>query len=390
MYFRNKLLKALLAPFLFHVDDASGGGGFDMSSAVDSVAEGLGLGLEEKSNDGGNADAGTGGGDAAGSTGGDADTGGGTGDDDQSGGEGDKKPPEASTGDAKGQTPDASGKPAGTPAPVVAPRTWRPEAAAAWETLPQAVKDEVLKREEDMFRGLEGYKEAAAKGKAFGDVFAPFAQILQQAGADQVALTKEFLNAHMTFTMGAPAQKQALLDKILDGYDLRGFVAPTTADPNAPFVAPEVQALQKDLKAVQSQLADQRAAAQREAQSQQAQIRAKMEAEVAAFEADPANIHFKDVMGMIPQLLQSGLAKGLKDAYEQAVMLNPLTREKELARRTAEASAKAEQEAKAKAEAARAAAAANVRTKAKQASGTAPLGSIDDTLKAAYARMSGS
>ena len=46
-------------------------------------------------------------------------------------------------------------------AALAPPKTWRAEALAKWETLPAEVQREVLKREEDIFKGLESYKADA-------------------------------------------------------------------------------------------------------------------------------------------------------------------------------------------------------------------------------------
>jgi hypothetical protein len=70
-----------------------------------------------------------------------------------------------------------------TTAPVVtdptasalqAPKTWRPEAAAKFSALPPEVQQEVLKREEDIFKGLEAYKADAGIGKAVKSVLQPY------------------------------------------------------------------------------------------------------------------------------------------------------------------------------------------------------------------------
>jgi hypothetical protein len=65
--------------------------------------------------------------------------------------------------------------------------------------------------------------------------------------------------------------------------------------------------------------------------------------------------------------------------------LNPEVREKEVTRRNNEAQTQTRAKAQEAAAKAKAAAAANLRTTAKDASSTAPLGTMDDTLSKAYA-----
>ena len=52
------------------------------------------------------------------------------------------------------------------------PKTWRKEALEHWATIPDTVRAEILKREDDMFRGLEGYKSQANIGRAFQETLA--------------------------------------------------------------------------------------------------------------------------------------------------------------------------------------------------------------------------
>ena len=68
---------------------------------------------------------------------------------------------------------DGQGDP---PAPdsVAPPKTWRSEAAGMWAQLPPAVQQEVLKREADIFQGIEQYRDLAQTGRAFQQTLAPF------------------------------------------------------------------------------------------------------------------------------------------------------------------------------------------------------------------------
>ena len=71
------------------------------------------------------------------------------------------------------------------PAPaeaLPAPKTWRPDAAAKWAELPPEVQQEVLKREQDIFKGLETYKADATVGRSVNQIIAPYLPMLEAAG----------------------------------------------------------------------------------------------------------------------------------------------------------------------------------------------------------------
>lgn len=268
-------------------------------------------------------------------------------------------------------------EPAAPPAPAVpaveAPKTWRPEAAAKFATLPPEVQQEVLKREEDIFKGLNAYKADADIGKSIKSMIQPHEQLFRSQGVNPFQQISSLINAHVALATGSPEQRLQIFQRVAQSYgvELGG---------EAPYADPQVSALQKQLSDLQSRL-------QGREQQEAEQARSKLQAEIDAFATDPAHQYFEEVANDIAGLLRSGAAADLKEAYEKAVWANPTTRVKEQARLAAETEAKAKAEAAERVKQARKATSANVKSSAKAASGTAPLGSIDDTLNAALASI---
>ena len=269
------------------------------------------------------------------------------------------------------ETVEPEVKPEATLAP---PKTWRAEALAKWETLPAEVQREVLKREEDIFKGLESYKADAQIGRSLNQVLSPYMPMLQQAGVDPMQQVTSLMQAHHGLATGTPEQKQRFFSELARMYNVP--LSGELAGEESPFTDPQVAALQKEIAALKSKTS---AREQQEA----ATVRATLQKEIDSFAADPKNVYFDEVATDIAALLKSGTASTLAEAYEKAIWLNPATRVKEQSRLTAETEAKAKAEAEAKAAAAKKATAANVRSSPKSASAAAPLGSIDDTLSAA-------
>lgn len=252
-----------------------------------------------------------------------------------------------------------------------APRTWRKEASEKWATLPPEVQREVLKREEDIFRGLEAYKSDAHVGKSVQHILAPYLPILQAANLDPLQQIDGLMRAHHALATGTPEQKAAVFQRLAQEYQV-------SLGGETPYVDPQVAALQKQLSEVQSRLMGR--------ERQEAEVaRTTLQREIDTFAADPAHPHFDEVANDIAGLLRSGAAQNLSDAYEKAIWLNPVTRGKEQARLAALETAAAEK----RAQEARRAASANVRSKSKSAGATAPTGSIDDTLAATLAAING-
>ena len=262
---------------------------------------------------------------------------------------------------------------ASTPSSPV-PRTWRPEAAAEWAKVPPVVQAEILKREEDMFRGLEGYKADAGLGKAVAQVLQPYDSVFKQYNLNPLQQISGLLQTHHQLSFGSQAEKMAILNKLVTDYGI------VETGEEAPYVDPQVKALREELQTLKSGL-------QGVHQQREAEVRSSLAKELDAFTKDPANADFETVANDIAVLLQSKQATSLREAYDKAVWLNPVTRAKQVARETAAANEKAKKEADAKAEEVRKATAANIKTRAKPASSTTPLGSMDDTLEAQLARI---
>jgi hypothetical protein len=290
-------------------------------------------------------------------------------------------------------TPEPTPSPAAEPVPVVAdptatppqaadptaepPKTWRKEASAVWATLPPEAKAEVLKREEDIFKGIESYKVDATFGKTLKGVLAPYEGILKQHNIDPVQQVGSLLQAHYTLATGTPEARAGMFQRLAADY---GIDLSQLSGGEAPYIDPTVRALQSELAGVKSQLS----AAER---GRQAEVAAANSKQVDAFASDTKNVYFNEVADQMATLLQRGIVGTLQEAYDQAVWLNPVTRAKEVARSSAEAAKTAGAEAATKAALTKKATAANVKTSAKSGSATTPLGSIDDTLAAAFASI---
>lgn len=255
-------------------------------------------------------------------------------------------------------------------------RTWRAEAAAEFANLPPLVQQEILKRENDIFKGIAGYKEAAAFGNSIKSVLDPYLPVLQQYGIAPEAQVADMMKAHYTLAFGSPQDKVALVQQIARDYGvpLDGL----SAEPA--YVDPQVKGLQQELAAIKSQLS----------QTQRAQLEVKrqeVERQVSAFAADPKNVYFDELANDIAHLLKTGAEKTIEAAYEKALWMNPAVRAKELSRQQAEKAEAERRVAEERAAAARKAMAVNVRTSAKSGSAAAATGSMDDTLQEALAAI---
>lgn len=263
-------------------------------------------------------------------------------------------------------SPGAPVDPTATP-----PKTWTKEAGETWATIPPAAKAEILRREEDMFKGIEGYKAKASFGESVVDVLKPYMPAIMANSINPVNLINNLLASHNTLALGSQEQKLALWQNLAKTY---GMTVTSAGEEGSPaYVDPKVASLEAKIAQLESGQAQTEQA--RRQQYQEDSTKA-----VNAFATDPAHPYFDECSDEIARLIRSGEGKDLADAYEKAVWLNPVTRTKEVARQNAEKQTKLGEDAAKKLLDAKTATAANVNTRPKAVTAGRPLGSMDDTM----------
>jgi len=272
------------------------------------------------------------------------------------------------------EQPGATAEPSPAPAPtdplLSAPKTWKADAAAQWAALPEGIRAEIHRREENMFAGIEQYKQDAGLGRQFIQSIQQYIPTLQQYGIDPFQQVRSLMEAHHTLALGSPQQKAAMLRRLDHDYKL-GIFDQAGQQLEAPFLDPAVANLQSQLQDVNSRLENRE---RQEAAARQSSARTAVE----AFASDPKNQYFDECSNEIAMLVQQALP--LADAYERAIWLNPGTRAKEIARLNAAQVASAEAERKANAAKAAAGTAGKPRASAKPSGPAAAVGSLDETL----------
>lgn len=262
-----------------------------------------------------------------------------------------------------------------------APKTWTKEALEGWAAIPPRQQQEILKREDDMHRGLEQYKTAAETGQKYEAVVEPFREMLAAEQIDPVQLFNSFAANHYLLSRGTPEQKLDLAANMLQHYqiDLPALIDHLGSQILNP-VDPRVQQLEKEVR-------DLRAGLTQQTTTQAKVSEAAALAEIEKFAADPAHQYFNELTNDIAKLMEAGVAMTLSEAYEKAVYANPVTRQKELDRLTAANKSQSDAEEQARKDKLAKSQAANVTAHPHQRNGTVPLGSMDDTLNATLASI---
>lgn len=219
---------------------------------------------------------------------------------------------------------------------------------AAWASLPKEWQTAFLKQEDSVKTAKDEWAPKAQRLNRWDEILAPRRERLQLAGMDEFQAVQTLFAAQDLLERDAPTALRYLARSY--GVDLSQLApqtsptgaAPAPAEPGhapAPPVAPQtdpaLQALFQEVSTLKQTLtAREQAEASRHLSDAQAAV--------AKFEADPKNLYFSNVRQDVAELLRSGRAETLEQAYEQACWANPeirqllITEQTQAARRSAD------------------------------------------------------
>lgn len=210
------------------------------------------------------------------------------------------------------------------------PQSWKKEAHPHWEKLTPEAAQYIHEREQQMRAGIE---QAIPKSRAYDAMLKtmqPFAENIRLATggvSDQHVMqaVKGLMEADHILRSSQPEQKRAYLFKLAQVYGV-----PLGDMSDAPQVSPELYQLNQKIAQLEANIvAEREAKEQAESQSLLSQIQ----------EFATKHEHFETLKPQMIGLLNAGLAKGLDDAYTQALRLNDDLFQAEQAARQAQAEA---------------------------------------------------
>lgn len=210
----------------------------------------------------------------------------------------------------------------GTWNPDKAPTSWSPKMREKWSSLDPDVRKEIVRREEASVVGVRKLQEEFQPIRRFAESLSPFIQEARQLGADPGQYMQRVMSAERELRSQDPNQRFNALLNIADTYGIpiRQYLGGQ---------APQQQQQQAVPPALQQELAAMRQ--WREQQEQQT-----IAQQIESFRKDKE--FFDDVRGRMADLMDSGAAKTLDEAYETAIWANPEIRSVLLSRQEQERS----------------------------------------------------
>ena len=268
------------------------------------------------------------------------------------------------------------------PKRVNRPASWKKD---HWESFDKiagenpALAEYINQRETEFQRGVSTYRNEVENARPLMEAIAPFMPDLQRHNIAPQQWISNLGNAHRMLVQGSPQDKLSMFQQMARDYGIPAQLAVQGQDGQWQLLGqqPPVQSPAPQPLDIQSEV-------------QKVLLRERAVSDAQAMENDTQNYpHFSEVRNTMAQLLESGAAKDLQEAYSKATRLDDNIWQQEWEAKQA-ASQKAQIEAKAK-EVARAKA-ASVSTKSATPAGEVTAGgdkSLRDTIAEATRAASG-
>lgn len=209
------------------------------------------------------------------------------------------------------------------------PKSWRKEMEADWKTASPNVRKYVYEREQQVTEGISRYR---AGSESWSKVMAPFQSILAEYPDVNPSEVLATLAAnHLAMVRATPAERIQHAQALARGYgvELTAREAAQAAQAGAAasddFTPGQLARLNQILSPVLAPVA-------KTTEFMNRQLAQSAESQVDAFFSDPKNEFVNEVADDILQLMQTGKVESLAEAYELAVMRNPVVKAKYIAK----------------------------------------------------------
>lgn len=232
--------------------------------------------------------------------------------------EGDGKPSDGEEDDEKEEGEEDDG--------ISAPVSWKPAVREHWKGLPKEVKEEVLRRETEISRGLKQASGHRKLAEEYAGVVRPFENLIRAQNSTPSQAITNLMTTAARLTMGTPTQKAQVISEIIKNYavdiELLDNVLADVELPNTENDA-LLQQIDQRIKPLSEFVSHFQTAQNRS--GQEAELEAQQELET--FSTNPKNEFFDDVREDMADILELNARRGrevsLEDAYNLACQNNP-------------------------------------------------------------------
>lgn len=190
------------------------------------------------------------------------------------------------------------------------PASWKKDYHEVWQTADPRLKEYAWQREEEMKRGVEPLLTKAQFADQIQQVIEPYQNNLKTLGLEPPQAIQALMNADNVLRNGTPQQKAQMFATLSQQYGVNlSEIGTLQQQP----VDPTVSMLQNELYSVKNEVMTWKQ--QQEAAQNQALL-----SEIESFSQKAE--FFEDARPTMIQLLNTGMAQNLEDAYNKAIRLD--------------------------------------------------------------------
>lgn len=191
------------------------------------------------------------------------------------------------------------------------PASWKKDYHEDWKAAPARMQEYAWQREEQMKAGLEPLRAKEQFADQMQEAVQPYLQTIQGLGIDAPRAVKALMEADHALRFSTPDQKLQLFGRLAQQYGVN--LGQVQGLPQQTAVDPMVYTLQNELNSVRGEVNNWKQ------QQEQAQNSVLL-GEINQFSQKAE--HFEEARPVMIQLLQSGVATDLQDAYDKALRLD--------------------------------------------------------------------
>ena len=194
------------------------------------------------------------------------------------------------------------------------PASWKKEYHEAWQKADPRIQEYAWQREEQMRKGIEPLLSKKQFADAMEEAIEPYRQTITGLGLKPEQAVAALMKADYTLRNSDPQARAQYFAQLAQEYgvDLSGMGASQAYAPQNP-ADPLLFALKNELASVKGEVLTWK-------QQQEAMEQAKMANEIDSFSQKAE--YFEEARPTMIQLLQSGMAETLEDAYDKALRLD--------------------------------------------------------------------
>jgi len=194
------------------------------------------------------------------------------------------------------------------------PASWKKEYHEHWAKADPKIQEYAWQREEQMKRGVEPLLSKAQFADAMNQALEPYLPTIQGLGLKPEQAVAALAKADYTLRNSPPAQKMQYLTQLAASYGINLDQVMQGGQQTAqPSIDPMVYQLQNELNTVRGEVMGWK-------QQQEMAENQTLLNEINSFSMTAE--HFEEARPTMIQLLQSGVAETLDDAYEKAIRLD--------------------------------------------------------------------